>query len=281
MIKKLFKKFMPKEAQPILESAKDIKIFKDNAWKSKQMSKAYHRDVEHTFFDNITANIFLENIDEHSYVLDVGAGTGRLSLLLADANCRVVSCDISKEMLNYIDENKGGRDIKTLESTANSIPLESEKFDAVVSMDFMLHFPDWEDLLKEQVRLCKKDGIVMFNFLSSENTDVLKNNRKNSETTSNFFAVNYAPFANEEQIEAVASRLGLKVEAIYPYNFFTSNSIFGCDLTKKQVDDFTTKFNLAIKNEDVLNFVKMFEKDIVRNMPVSQSVTMIIKFRKI
>ncbi len=120
----------------------------------------------------------------------------------------------------------------------------------------------------------------MFNFLSSENTDFLKSNRKNSEVTSNFFALNYAPFANEKQIEEVANRLGLRVEAMYPYNFFTANSMFGCNLTKNQVDNFTEQFNEAVKNQHVMNFVKMFEENIVRSMPIACSVTMIIKLRK-
>jgi ubiquinone/menaquinone biosynthesis C-methylase UbiE len=281
MIKELMRKIIPKKPNQKLESDSEIKSFKDNAWKSKKMANTYHKEVEHVFFDNITANIFLKNIENNSYVLDVGAGTGRLSLLLADNNCKVLSCDISKEMLRYINKHKGNRNIETLESSANNIPLENEMFDAVVSMDFMLHFPDWEDLLKEQARLCKKGGIIMFNFLSSENTDFLKNNRRNGEVASNFFAVNFAPFANEKQIEEVANRLGLNVEAMYPYNFFTANSIFGCNLTKNQVDTFTAQFNEAIKDENVMNFVKLFEENIVRNLPISCSVTMIIKLRKI
>ena len=280
MIKNILRKYLLKQSEPKFKSDSDIIYFKNNAWKSKKMAKFYHKEMEHVFFYNVTANIFIDNIKKDSYVLDVGAGTGRLSFLLADNGCRVLSCDISKEMLSYIDNNKGKRNIEILESPANVIPIEDGKFDAVVSMDFMLHFPDWKKLLKEQARLCKNGGVIMFNFLSSDNTDFLKNNRKNAEVTSNYFAVNYAPFANEKQIEDVANNFGLKVEALYPYNFFTSNSMFGCNLTKKQVDEFTKYFNEAIKDDKVMNFVKYFEEYIVRNLPISTSVTMIIKLRK-
>ena len=281
MIKYFIRNYVLKQRSNTFESASDLKDFRCNAWKSKKMAKSYAKTVEHIFFDNVTSKIFIENISANSYVLDVGAGTGRLSFLLADNGCRVLSCDISKEMLSYICKNKGNRNIDILESPANSIPLEDEKFDAVVSMDFMLHFFDWGDLLKEQARICKKGGIIMFNFLSSENTDFLKNNRKNDEVISNFFAVHDSPFANEKQIEDVANSLGLKVEAMYPYNFFTANSMFGCNLTKNKIDDFTKQFYEAIKDDKVMNFVKVFENSIVRNLPISTSITMIIKLRKI
>lgn len=281
MIKNIIRKYLLKESTPRFDSDTDIINFKNNAWKSNKMANSYHKEVEHVFFNNITAKIFIDNIKKKSYVLDIGAGTGRLSFLLADYGCRVLSCDISKEMLSYIVNNKDKRNIEILESSANAIPIEDDTFDAVVSMDFMLHFPDWKNLLKEQARLCKKGGVIMFNFLSSDNTDFLKTNRKNSEDKSNYFSVNYALFANENIIEDVANSLGLKVEAMYPYNFFTANSMFGCNLKKNQVDDFTKQFNEAIKDEKVMNFVKYFEENIVRYLPISTSVTMIIKLRKI
>jgi ubiquinone/menaquinone biosynthesis C-methylase UbiE len=278
----MFKKFFQKtDRRTVFDSIESLIGFKSNAWVSRGAAKAYFKGVEHDFFDNVTSHIFVENLEENSYVLDVGAGTGRLSLLLADNGHRLLSTDISKEMLNFIETRKGTRDIEVLEAAADKLPFENEKFDAVVSMDFLLHFPNWEDLLKEQARLCKKGGVIMFNILSSDNVDFLKNNRKRNDGISNFFVTNYAVFSNEKKIQEVSDNLGLKVEAMLPYNFFTANSMLGCNLTKKQVDDFAVQFNEAIKNQHVMSFVKAFEEKIVRSMPLSCSVTMIVKLRKI
>lgn len=278
----MFKKFFLKtNKRNVFESIESLIGFKNNAWLSRDAAKAYFRSVEHNFFDNVTSQLFIENLKANSYVLDVGAGTGRLSVLLADNGHKVVSVDISKEMLDFIEAHKGRRNIEVLEASAEHIPLENGKFDAVVSMDCLLHFPNWEDLLKEQTRLCKKGGTIMFNVLSSDNADFLKTNRKLNEDICNFFVMDYAVFANENKIQEVAGKLGLKVDAIYPYNFFSSNSMFGCNLSRTQVDEFTEQFNDAIKDEKVRKFVKMFEDKIVRNLPLSCSVTMIVRLRKV
>src|SRR5438128_2391428 len=130
------------------------------------MATFYRENVEERFFEGVTARLFIQNIPAGSNVLDVGAGTGRLSRALADQGFRVVACDISKEMLAHIASYRGRTQIETLECNARSIPLPNNQFDAVVSMDLMVHFPDWEALLQEQARLCKPGGVILFNFLS-------------------------------------------------------------------------------------------------------------------
>ena len=126
MIGKIIRKYFFKQAKPRFDSEAGIIDFKSNAWKSRKMADAYHKEVEHVFFDNVTAKIFIDNIESNSHVLDVGAGTGRLSLLLADNGCRVLACDISREMLSYIDKNKDKRNIETMEAAATAIPVQDE-----------------------------------------------------------------------------------------------------------------------------------------------------------
>lgn len=264
-----------------LNSDSDIKSFKENAWQSKKMAGYYNREVENRFFNNVTARIFIENIEPNSYVLDVGAGTGRLSVLLAKESFRVLACDISKEMLAHIQCPQSEKPIETLVSNASNIPLESEIFDAIVSMDLMVHFPDWESLLKEQARLCKKGGVVMFNFLSRSNIEKIMPDGTRRDIKDYYYVEDYAPCANELEISNVALKLGLSVEKISPYNYFTANGLFCENLTKNQVDFYIENFNEQILDDNVMDFVKTFEEQIVKYLPISSCVTMFVKLRKI
>jgi ubiquinone/menaquinone biosynthesis C-methylase UbiE len=262
-----------------LRSVDDIRAFKENAWKSKRMATFYREKVENRFFERVTARLFLENLPPNAYVLDVGAGTGRLSRVLADSGLRVVACDVSREMLAQIEKKGGSTPIETLESNARNIPLPNDSFDAVVSMDLMVHFPDWEVLLREQARLCKPGGVIMFNFLNRENIQSIK--ADGTGTTKDFYYVfDFAPTATEAEIDEAAGRLGLSVEEIYPYNFFSENALFCRNLNKAQVDAFVGEFNEKIRDDAIMEFVELFEETIVRNLPKATCSTMMIKLRK-
>jgi len=126
----------------------EIGQYKRNAWNSENAAQRYKINVEQNFFNAVTAKFYTKYLNPTDKVLDVGAGTGRLSFAIADKGCEVVSTDISESMLKVLDETKGERNIKTIVSDGDGIPVGDEQFDAVVSMDFMLHFHNWQDFLK-------------------------------------------------------------------------------------------------------------------------------------
>ncbi|MGZ4448603.1 MAG: class I SAM-dependent methyltransferase [Nocardioides sp.] len=99
-------------------------------------------------------------------VADLGAGTGTLSLLLADAGFRVDGVDLSPEMVRLARAKAAGRDDVTfVEADASAPPLEAGRYDAVVCRHVLWALPDpvaalrrWEALLAPGGRLVLVEG---------------------------------------------------------------------------------------------------------------------------
>ncbi|MGZ4445681.1 MAG: class I SAM-dependent methyltransferase [Nocardioides sp.] len=99
-------------------------------------------------------------------VADLGAGTGTLSLLLADAGFRVDGVDLSPEMVRLARAKAAGRDdVAFVEADASAPPLEAGRYDAVVCRHVLWALPDpvaalrrWEALLAPGGRLVLVEG---------------------------------------------------------------------------------------------------------------------------
>ncbi|KKP59476.1 MAG: Demethylmenaquinone methyltransferase [Candidatus Magasanikbacteria bacterium GW2011_GWC2_34_16] len=89
-------------------------------------------------------------------VLDVGAGTGRLTLKLAKAGAEVVALDVSEEMLKRI-MNYESR-IKVVIGDAEDLPFPNESFDFVTAAFLVVHLKDLERFFDEVYRVLKPNG---------------------------------------------------------------------------------------------------------------------------
>ena len=96
--------------------------------------------------------------------LDLGAGTGFFTELLASRYQQVIGLDISKKMLNYAKDHRDNT-IYWLEADAYKIPLQDKSIDLVYS-NLMIQWCDPLDLVLDEVmRVLKPGGLFVFSTL--------------------------------------------------------------------------------------------------------------------
>lgn len=108
----------------------------------------------------------LVHVGRGTRALDVGAGTGRLAVPLAEAGATVVALDLTPEMLALTRSKAEARGLRNLHlgrANARKLPFREHSFDVAVSGRF-LHLFDFDDqllLLREMHRVLKPDGVLL------------------------------------------------------------------------------------------------------------------------
>ena len=120
-------------------------------------------------------SLFQDKFDEGiRKILDVGAGTGFLSLILAEMGYDVVGVDLSEEMIRKAKEKAADRGvelkIKFKVGDAEAIPFESGVFDAIVNRAVLWSLPEPKKALDEWKRVLKPGGKLCF-FLHEPHHD--------------------------------------------------------------------------------------------------------------
>ncbi|MER5213393.1 class I SAM-dependent methyltransferase [Streptomyces sp. NPDC002838] len=99
-------------------------------------------------------------------VLDLGCGTGSLSLLAAEQGHRVTGVDLSPPMVDLARAKLAGRDAVFLVGDAAAPPVGEQRFDAVLVRHVLWALPDpgralrhWRELLRPGGRLVLIEGV--------------------------------------------------------------------------------------------------------------------------
>jgi ubiquinone/menaquinone biosynthesis C-methylase UbiE len=110
-------------------------------------------------------------------VLDVGCGTGELSMLLAGMGYRVTGLDLSDKMLEIAKAKAAARglDIRYGKGDAENLPYDPETFDAVFNRHVLWTLPNpgkalesWKRVLRDGGRAMIIDGVWDDHTLSSK-----------------------------------------------------------------------------------------------------------------
>lgn len=114
-------------------------------------------------------HMYLEQM-ENPKILDIGAGTGRYSVALANEGYDVTAVELVKYNLGILKSKNST--VKAMQGNAMKLSkLEAETFDLTLLFGPMYHLYTFEDKLKalnEAKRVTKKNGIILVAYCMNE-----------------------------------------------------------------------------------------------------------------
>lgn len=100
-------------------------------------------------------------LEAASRVLEIGVGTGRIALPLAEVAGTVAGVDLSVAMLAQLVAKRGDARVHPSRADATRLPFPDACFDAVVAVHVFHLIPRWRDVLGEVARVLRPDGSLL------------------------------------------------------------------------------------------------------------------------
>jgi ubiquinone/menaquinone biosynthesis C-methylase UbiE len=143
-------------------------------------------------------------------VLDVGAGTGNLSLKFLEFECKVTASDVSKkslELLKKLSNNNSNLSIKLIND--ENLPFQDDSFDIVSAYSVLHHIPDYLNTIKEMIRVTKKGGLIYIDHEANKNRYF-----------PNKYLKDYYKITKQTRLEHLKKLI--KTKELFTYDFFKS-----------------------------------------------------------
>ena len=101
----------------------------------------------------------LEAAGPKAAMLEVGTGTGRISIPLLNGGANVIGCDLSLKMMAVLQQKL--RQARLVQADACLLPFPSGRFQALITCHVMHLVGPWRAALKEYRRLLEPQGVYI------------------------------------------------------------------------------------------------------------------------
>ena len=141
------------------------KIIQANKELGKKEAK-YYDDIHLEIFNKQEQERIKEKIEimysfnnSHN-ALDIGAGTGNITLKLVELGYDVIAVDLCKDYLKILKRKaKKYKNLKIIEGDIEKIKIKG-KFDYILCYSSLHHFPDYLKVIKKMCKLLNKNGTL-------------------------------------------------------------------------------------------------------------------------
>lgn len=107
-------------------------------------------------------SVLSSELRERGRCLEIGVGTGRVALPLAQAGIPVAGVDLSRPMIDRLVEKAGGRAPFPLAvADATMLPFPDRSFGAALAAHVLHLIPAWREAVAELVRVVQPSGVVL------------------------------------------------------------------------------------------------------------------------
>lgn len=101
----------------------------------------------------------LEVLGSNARLLEVGAGTGRISIPLLERGVDLIGCDLSEPMLRRFREKQPAARLARADATL--LPFPTDHFDRLMTVHVMHLIPHWREVLREFRRVLLPGGAYL------------------------------------------------------------------------------------------------------------------------
>lgn len=135
-------------------------------------------------------------------IIDIGAGTGRLTTKLAGLGARVTALDISEKILKILGKKNNA--IELVAGDAENLPFPDSSFDMAVGAFLIVHLKNLDIFFQEANRVLKPNGQLFITNINQKKPPELK--------TGNGFITIESYYHRPEKVLSSMEQAGFKIK---------------------------------------------------------------------